>query len=62
MAIKWHDDDYYKNEYYAKVGGITLKDINSLEIDFLNLLGFKLYINQTIYQTYMERLLQYSAS
>jgi len=28
VAIKFHDDDYYKNEYYAKVGGISLGEIN----------------------------------
>lgn len=31
VAIKYQDDDYYKNEYYAKVGGITLQEINDLE-------------------------------
>ncbi len=31
VAIKYHDDDYYKNEYYAKVGGITLSEINKYE-------------------------------
>lgn len=24
MAIKFLDDDYYKNEYYARVAGISL--------------------------------------
>lgn len=40
VAIKWHDDEYYKNDYYAKVGGIPLKELNSLEYQFLSLLNF----------------------
>lgn len=31
IAIKWHDDIYYKNDFYAKLGGISAKDINLLE-------------------------------
>jgi len=23
IGVKWIDDFYYKNEYYAKIGGIT---------------------------------------
>jgi hypothetical protein len=22
VAVKYHDDEYFKNEFYAKVGGI----------------------------------------
>ena len=28
LAIKYQDDEYYKNEYYAKIGGITVKEIS----------------------------------
>jgi len=31
IAIKYHDDEYFKNEYYAKVGGISKQEINCLE-------------------------------
>jgi hypothetical protein len=31
LAAKFFDDFYYKNEYYAKVGGITIIEINILE-------------------------------
>jgi hypothetical protein len=35
MAAKYYDDRYYNNEYYAKVGGISNNEINSLEREFL---------------------------
>ena len=30
LAIKYNDDIYADNQFYAKVGGISLKEINSL--------------------------------
>jgi hypothetical protein len=38
IAIKYHDDEYYKNEFYAKVGGIPKLELNKLESDFLELI------------------------
>ena len=30
VAAKFAEDFYYKNEYYAKVGGISRSEINTL--------------------------------
>ena len=30
VAAKYFDDFYYKNEFYAKIGGISKKDMNAL--------------------------------
>lgn len=46
IAIKWHDDEYYKNEYYAKIGGINAKEMNALESEFLKLMDFRLFVDQ----------------
>jgi hypothetical protein len=59
IAIKWHDDEYYKNEYYAKVGGISVADINLLEMEFLNLIGFKLFVDAYVFTNYTNKILQY---
>lgn len=32
MGAKFIDDFFYKNEYYAKVGGITKVEMNALEL------------------------------
>lgn len=32
IAAKYLDDFYYKNDFYAKIGGIPPKDINLLEL------------------------------
>ena len=31
VAAKFVDDFYYKNDYYAKIGGINKSEINILE-------------------------------
>lgn len=56
VAIKFQDDDYYKNDYYAKVGGITVKEINILEKEFLNLLQYKLFVDPSMFNTYLVKL------
>ncbi|CAD8052205.1 unnamed protein product [Paramecium primaurelia] len=58
-AIKFQDDDYYKNEYYAKIGGINLKEINKLEQEFLEYMNYDLFIDEQQYQIYENRLLEY---
>lgn len=30
LAAKYNDDEFYKNVYYAKVGGISLEEMNML--------------------------------
>ncbi|KAF4364962.1 hypothetical protein G4B88_021779 [Cannabis sativa] len=52
VAAKFMDDMYYNNAYYAKVGGISTKEMNFLEVDFLFGVGFQLNVTPTTFQTY----------
>lgn len=45
VTAKFYDDVFYSNLFYSKVGGITLSELNNLEVEFLNLIGFELYIS-----------------
>lgn len=47
---------YYNNAYYAKVGGISTKEMNFLEVDFLFGLGFHLNVTPTTFHTYCSYL------
>ena len=60
VAIKYNEDDYYSNEYYAKVGGITLKELNILEYNILILLNFDTFIDEGIYESYENQIKDYS--
>lgn len=60
VAIKYNEDDYYSNEYYAKVGGITLKELNILEYNILILLDFNVFVDEGIYASYENQIKDYS--
>ncbi len=56
LAIKYHDDLYYNNQYYALVGGIPLGELNDLELEMLKLLRYRLYVNPIHYEQYKTKL------
>jgi hypothetical protein len=45
ISIKYNDDDYYKNDYYAKVGGVAIAELNKLESELLDMLDYELYVS-----------------
>jgi hypothetical protein len=59
IAIKYNEDDYYSNDYYAKVGGISLQEINTLEYECVKLLNHKLFVEEEFYKKYELYLKQY---
>ena len=56
VSIKFLDDKYYNNEYYAKVGGVTVKELNRMEKEFLFLIGFRLFVEEELFCKYFERV------
>ncbi|CRH00480.1 cyclin, putative [Plasmodium relictum] len=54
IAAKFFDDLYYSNSFYAKVGGVTTKELNKLEAHFLNLLDYKLFVSSQEYDFYRK--------
>ena len=56
LAIKYNEDDYYSNKYYAKVGGIALCELNELEYYLLILLEFDVFIDEEVYEKYENQL------
>lgn len=47
---------YYNNAYFAKVGGISLMEMNYLEVDFLFGVGFELNVTPVIFSSYCSTL------
>lgn len=52
IASKLFDDNPYNNRYYSLVGGISTKELNLFELQFLNLINYNLNITLDIFQTY----------
>lgn len=59
LAIKYNEDEYYANDYYAQVGGIPIQELNSLEYNCIQRLGFNLFVDDSIFQKYVNYLSNY---
>lgn len=59
VAAKYNDDEFYKNEYYAKVGGITLDEMNMLESHFATVLDYNFFVKPEDFYTYLQKLTAY---
>ena len=41
---------YYNNAYYARVGGISNVEVNSLEMEMLRMISFSLFVQPDQYE------------
>ena len=62
LAIKYNEDVYFTNIHYAKVGGISLQELNILENFSFKFLDFNLYVSDEIYNKYFNYISNYSSS
>ncbi len=47
---------YYNNAYYARVGGISNSEVNSLEMEMLRMISFSLFVQPEQYERYRGSL------
>ncbi|ORX63072.1 cyclin-domain-containing protein [Hesseltinella vesiculosa] len=57
VSSKFFSDVYYTNTRYAKVGGLPVKELNALELEFLRMNDFILNIQVEELQRYGDQLL-----
>jgi len=62
LAAKFFDDQYYNNAYYAKVGGVLVSEMNSLEVEFLFRLNFSLHVTPEVFSKYHAELVAHAVS
>lgn len=58
VAVKFADDTFYSNAYYAKVGGLPLREINHLEATFLRMLQFRLHVLPWEFQKFLKLVVE----
>jgi hypothetical protein len=56
LAIKFNEEYFETNEFYSKIGGLSNKSFNKLEIAVLKILNYKLYIKKDIYDNYINHI------
>lgn len=58
LAAKFQDDVFYSNRFYSQVGGVTVKELNGLEIVMLRILKHRLYVNLEEFAVYHNMVSQ----
>ena len=54
IAYSYNEDKTYDNNYLSLVSGMSKNEILTLEEDFLELIEFKLFVNDEVYHLYKE--------
>ncbi|KAA8496513.1 Cyclin-P3-1 [Porphyridium purpureum] len=56
LAAKMNDDVFYQNSFYAEIGGISVMEMNTLELEMLSLLNFRLLVDADEYTLFESAL------
>ena len=59
-SIKYNEDIIYENNYYCQVVGVSIKEFNKIEREFLTLIDYILYVSENQYLKYKYYLEHYS--
>jgi len=54
LAAKFFEDQPCDNGYFATVGGVSLQELNTMEVHFLNLVEFRVCVTQWEYNMYAQ--------
>ncbi|KAG0215509.1 hypothetical protein BGX28_009557 [Mortierella sp. GBA30] len=58
LAAKAVCDSYCTNSHYAKVGGLSTQELNTLEVEFLGLIEWRVAVEGTVMQRYYVNLVR----
>jgi hypothetical protein len=58
-AIKFNEDVAYSNLIMAEVGGLKVNIFNKLELEFLKMIEFSLYVDDSVFLSYQNHLINF---
>ena len=56
LAIKYNEDRFFENEYYAKIAGIQNDELKNIEYNFFCICDFNMYVSDEIFDKYNKYL------
>ncbi|CAO3622978.1 unnamed protein product [Mucor hiemalis] len=59
ISSKLYSDVFFTNTRYAKVGGLPVSELNALELEFLRLNNYNLFVTVDELQKYGDNILQH---
>ena len=55
-SSKYHEDTSYSTQFYAKLGGVSVKEVIYLEYEFMKLIDFNLFVKEELFNKYKSNL------
>ena len=52
IAIKYNEDNFYDNKFYAEIAGVKLNELNTIEYNFILLCDYKLFVSDETFDKY----------
>lgn len=56
LSIKYNEDCFFDNKYYAEIAGIKTKELKSLEYNFSTMISFRFFVVNEIFEKYRINL------
>ena len=56
LAIKYNEDEFFENNYYADIAGIKICELKVIEYNFFCICDFNLFVNDDIFINYSRYL------
>ncbi len=56
ISIKYNEDSYYDNTFYAQIAGVKINELKMLEYKFLEFNDFNVYVKDIEYEQYEKYL------
>jgi hypothetical protein len=56
LAIKYNEDEFFENNYYADIAGIKFCELKVIEYNFFCICEFNLFVNDDIFTNYSKYL------
>ena len=60
IAVKYNEDSFYENSYYAQIAGIKNKELKVIEYTFLEMINFDAYVDEYTYNLYKDSLYNFN--
>ena len=52
LSIKYNEDSFYDNKYYAQIAGVKTKELKTLEYNFAKMINCNFYVIKEDYEKY----------
>ena len=56
LASKYFNDFSYSNKYWSKIGGISVQELNQLEISMLFTIDWKIHVDEEEYVNFEKKI------